>query len=155
MSKNKSISSKSLKKTLEDSNRALQHWYDESKKYEASHINSDRIKAEINRLNILQNQIEIELQWRQISKQFWYLVALSLLTIFFLFKKPVFSFDLTLNNAILLWVLWLITAIAAPVLTLLITKKDREVQREHTIQQTKYTEMQTKLVQSQLSEIKK
>jgi hypothetical protein len=155
MSKNKNINSKSLKKTLEDSNKALEHWYEESKKYEASHIISDRIKAEINRLNTLQNQIRIELQSRQINKQFWYLVMLSVLTIFLLFKKPIFSFNLTLNNTILLSWLWLVGAIAVPVLTWLITKKDREAQREHTIQQTKYTEIQAKLVESQLNEMKK
>lgn len=152
--KEKKITSKELKKILTESSSTLEHWFRKSKKYDPSHMASDRIKAEINRLTILQNQIRLELTIRRINRFGWY-ISIALIGIFFSFlAKPKFLFELTFNNTLLLTIIAAVGAIGGTLVRLKITKSDREAKRKHDIEQAKFASAQTKKIQEEINQLK-
>jgi len=150
--KKKKVKSKELHRILAESNSALEHWFEESEKYEPAHIASDRIKSEINRLSILQNRIRLKLERRRANRVRWYIFITLVLLFFSFLQKPKLLFQLTLNNTLLLAIIAAIMTIGGPIIHLIGTRHDREAKRKYDSAQAVYASSQTKLVKSQLKD---
>jgi len=135
------------KKIIAESKEAIKqitHYYKELEKYDPSHIISDWIRSEINRLRSIRNDREIMLLSDRVFGLFVFQVLLLLVLIASFFVQPKIQIDFTLSDVIGV-TLTLALSTAIPILLRhFLTKKDRAARRRRDLAEAKNLEKQLK-----------
>jgi len=131
------------KSVLEDT-RKIADLYKELTKYDPTHIASDRIKTEINRLTINSHAITIDLLLNRIVLIYILLGILFGTLILSFFVKPKINLEFTLSIAVIGTLAISLGTIMTIILKHFLSKEDREVKRKRDLAEIDWLKSQTK-----------
>ena len=133
---------KEAKQKIKKAYEKITDLYKELKKWEPSHIVSDRIKSEINRIKISSNDNQIYLLSQKIYFMYFIISVLSLIFILSLLTKP--KIIITLNVVVTGISIIFIGTIITILLKHFLSKEDRKAKRKKDLAEAEYFTTQIK-----------